>query len=450
MSANLEALFQSVENYKDTILAAERHIWKHPETGYREWKTHAYMKEQFEKLGYAVTEAGNIPGFYTDLDTGRPGPTLAIFAEMDSLIVPSHPEADPETGYVHACGHHCQCAAMLGIAAALKAEGALDSLSGRIRLIVVPAEELIEIGYRQQLKDQGIIRYFGGKVEFMHRGILDGVDLSMMVHTSSKGIGANKGSNGCFTKEAIFIGKGSHAGGAPQNGINALYAATLAMQAANSLRETFHERDCVRFHPIITKGGDAVNAIPDYVTVESYLRAASEEAMAAQNEKVNRAFAGAAAAMGCKLQLKDLHGYAPRYNDPTMKQVCKEVAQLLAPEEDLNFTEGWGTGCSDMGDVSCVMPGIHPYAGGCKGSAHSSTYFIEDPYYACVISAKMQVGMTAVLLQDDAARAKDVLAKGRQDYPTIREYLDSIDKLSFSGDTVTYQEDGTVTLKYKN
>ena len=149
----LNTMLQAIDGYKDPILAAERHIWKNPETGYKEWKTHAYMKEHFEALGYTVTEAGNIPGFWTDVDTGRPGPTIAVFGEMDSLIIPTHPECDPATGNVHACGHHCQCAALLGIAAGLKAPGALDGLVGRIRLIAVPAEELIEVGWRRQLKE---------------------------------------------------------------------------------------------------------------------------------------------------------------------------------------------------------------------------------------------------------------------------------------------------------
>ena len=205
---NLETLYKVVEDHKDAILAAERYIWQNPEPGYREWKTHAYMKEKFEEMGYCVTGFGNIPGFYVDLETGRPGPKLAIFAEMDSLIVPSHPEADPETGAVHACGHNCQCAAMLGIAAAFKSEGALDDLSGSIRLIVVPAEELIEVGYRKQLQADGVIRYMGGKQELMYRGILDGIDLSFMVHTENgTGFLCGDGSNGCITKTAVFTGK---------------------------------------------------------------------------------------------------------------------------------------------------------------------------------------------------------------------------------------------------
>ncbi|MBR7165338.1 MAG: amidohydrolase, partial [Clostridia bacterium] len=176
MEKQYQLVFDAVEAKKQTILDAERYIWKNPETGFREWKTHAYMKKAFEDLGYDLVEAGNIPGFYTDLDTGKPGPKLAVFGELDSLIVPTHPECDPETGAAHTCGHNCQCAALLGVAAALKAPGALEGLSGSIRLIAVPAEEGIEIGFRQKLREQGAIRYLSGKLEFLYRGYLDGVD----------------------------------------------------------------------------------------------------------------------------------------------------------------------------------------------------------------------------------------------------------------------------------
>ena len=87
MDPRYEKYVNEIENKKEQILAAERHIWANPETGYREWKTHAYLKEAFEALGYEVVEAGNIPGFYTDLDTGRPGPKIAVFGEMDGLLI---------------------------------------------------------------------------------------------------------------------------------------------------------------------------------------------------------------------------------------------------------------------------------------------------------------------------------------------------------------------------
>lgn len=451
MNPASKIMFQAVDAYQETILQAERYIWKNAEPGYKEWKTHAYMKAQFEALGYTVTEAGNIPGFYTDVDTGIPGPTLGIFAELDSLIVPTHPECDPETGAVHACGHNCQCAAMVGIAAGLKAPGALDGLCGKIRLLVVPAEELIEISYRRALKEQGIIRYYGGKQEFMHRGYLDGVDLSMMVHTTSAAkLTCGKGSDGCITKEVIFKGKSAHAGGSPHAGINALYAANNAMQAVNALRETFREEDYIRFHPIITQGGSAVNAIPDCVTVESYVRGASTNATARENAKVNRALVASAAAMGCGLFLRDEHGYAPRLNDVTMKGIYHEVGKEFFDESEMRFTDTWSTGCSDMGDVSCVMPAIHPNIGGATGQGHGISYYITDPITACVTSAKIQCGVTAELLGNGAEKAKEVIAKACVPYKSIREYLDWVDKNCFEGECVSYNEDGTITLTYKN
>jgi len=139
----MQNLLNAVDKYRDLILEAERYIWKHPETGYREEKTSQYMKDVFTKLGYELECPENLTGFITRIDTGRPGPELLILGELDSIICPNHPEADPGTGAVHSCGHNAQCAALIGVAAALKEPGALDGLSGRIRLCAVPAEELL-------------------------------------------------------------------------------------------------------------------------------------------------------------------------------------------------------------------------------------------------------------------------------------------------------------------
>ena len=166
----MEKWFAMIEKHRQEMQDVLDFMWENPETGYREWKANAYLKEAYEKLGYQLVMAGDIPGFYTDLDTGRPGPKILILGELDSLICLEHPDADPETGAVHACGHCAQSAALLGLAAALKEPGALDGLSGSIRLCVVPAEELIETGFREELRKKGIIHYFGGKVEFLYRG----------------------------------------------------------------------------------------------------------------------------------------------------------------------------------------------------------------------------------------------------------------------------------------
>ena len=115
-------------------------------------------------------------------------------------------------------------------------------------------------------------------------------------------------------------------------------------------------------------------------------------------------------------------------------------------EDHVNFTEGWSGGCSDMGNVSCVMPILHPQMGGAEGNAHSIDFRIVDPVRACVDSAKVQCAALVRLLENDAAAAKRILAEGRHDYPSIKDYLASLDQLAVDKEAVIYHEDGTVTL----
>lgn len=430
-------MVNAVEKNRQLILDAQEYIWAHPETGYREWETSKYMEDAFRKLGYDLVMAEDVPGFYTVLDTGRPGPEILVFGELDSLICPEHPDA--VEGRVHCCGHSAQCAALLGIAAALKEEGALDGLCGRIRLCVVPAEELIEREYRDTLIEKGIVRYYGGKTEFLYRGYFDGVDLAFMVHTTNgKTFTCNKDGVGIIAKKVIFEGVSAHAGGAPWQGRNALYAATQGLSAANALRETFKEKDYIRFHPIITQGGGAVNAIPDQVTVESYVRGLTYEGMKEANERINRALCGAALSMGCNVDIQDAPGYAPLHNNRDLIALAKEAAEALGyPFEYHDVTN---TGSTDMGDISLVMPAIHPYAPGAVGISHGKDYFIEDPDLACVGSAKWQVRMLSLLLKDDAKRAKEIIAKAQPAFASKKEFFDYIDRLAAKGKRIVYKE----------
>ena len=442
----MQTLINAVDKHRQMIFDAERHIWKHPETGYREVKTSKYMEDKFEELGYQLTRAENIPGFFTVLDTGRPGPEILIMGELDSLICPNHPESDPETGYVHACGHHAQCAALLGIAAALKEPGACDNLCGRIRLCAVPAEELIEIGYRSELKKQGIIKYFGGKGEFLYRGYFDDVDIAFMVHSSSS-YGVQSGSVGCLAKTVHYKGVSAHAGGNPGGGINALYAATQGLSAANAIRETFSEKDIIRFHPIITHGGEAVNAIPELVTIESYVRGVSFDAIKNANNKINRALCGGALSLGANIEIIDMPGYAPLKNDENMIQLTKEAAELVIPEEGFWVSPNPSSGSTDMGELCGLMPVIHPYSSGTQGSAHSAAYYIADPEKACVKSAKLQLCMLYLLLKDDAKRAKEIIAEFKPLFNSKEEYFTYIDALFSEGDRITYNEDNIASIR---
>ena len=441
----MQKQIEAVEKNRELILDTQNYIWANPETGFKEFKTSKYMEEQFEKLGYDLVKADDITGFYTVLDTGRPGLEVLILGEMDSLICSEHPDADPETGAVHCCGHSAQCAALLGIAAALKEQGVLDELSGRIRLCAVPAEELIEIEYRADLVKKGVIKYMGGKTEFLHRGYFDGVDIAFMIHSSSgDGFFSRAGSVGCLAKRVVYKGTSAHAGGSPWSGINALYAATQGLSAINAIRETFMEKDIVRVHPIITKGGGAVNAIPDEVVIESFVRGENFDAIKNANQKVNRALCGAALSLGANIDIDDKPGYGPLKNSSGMIELFADAAKYF-PKTPYGHIDAIGSGSTDMGDLSCIMPVIHPYVGGAVGTSHGSDYYIANPELACIGSAKVQLIMLTLLLENGGERAKKIKEEFKAPFASKEEYFDFVDSLASSGDRITY-EDGKATV----
>ena len=429
----------AVRQHEALILDAERYIWKNPETGYREKKTGKYLEEKFEELGYNLKKAGNIPGFTATVDTGREGPTVLVLGELDSIICPAHPEADPETGAVHSCGHNAQCATLLGIAAALTEDEVLDTLSGKIMLAAVPAEELLEIGYRSELRDKGVIKYFGGKSEFLHRGMFDGVDMALMVHTAGSYF-TRDGSVGCLTKRVIYKGKAAHAGGSPWNGRNALYAANCGLNAVNAIRETFAEKDLIRVHPIITRGGDMVNAIPETVELESYVRGASFDAIRRANKKVDQALIGAAVSLGVNIEIIDNPGYSPLVNSEELIELVRDAAAIALPDEEFTHSACYSTGSTDMGDLSAIMPAIHPYAAGAVGTSHGNDYYIRDPERACVKNAIWQITMLTLLLQNGAERARKII-DGFTPAFTKEGFLAYQDSLARSGDRIRYTED---------
>ena len=443
----MQTIIKAVQKHRERILAAERYIWENPETGYKELKTSAYMEKAFLELGYTLQKPEGLTGFCAELDTGREGPTLLIIGEMDSIICPAHKEANPETGAVHSCGHNIQCAALLGVAAALREDGVMDGMSGKIRLCAVPAEELLELEYRTELRRAGKIKYFGGKSEFLSRGLFEGVDLAFMVHATTDYFSVRGGSVGCIAKKIIYRGKAAHAGGAPWDGHNALYAANCGLTAINAIRETFKDEDLIRVHPIITCGGSMVNAIPGVVTMESYVRGRTFDAIVAANKRVNRALVGAALSLGTNVEIVDIPGYAPLENDLTMMHLAEEAFRMLDPDAPFGYTERPDTGSTDIGDLSRLMPVLHAFAPGAEGTPHGSDYYITDPERACVKNAEWQILMAKLLLSDGARRAREIVAAYRPEFATKEDYLSYVDALNDSGERITYRPDGSADVR---
>lgn len=448
MNKQWEKYISYIERHKDMILECERHIWKNPEVGYKEWKTSAYMEGLFESLGYNITKAGNIPGFIADLDSGKAGPKVALIGELDSLIIPSHPDADPETGAVHACGHNCQSAILLGAAIAFSQENSMQDLAGSIRFISVPAEETIDLEFRNGLIKDGIIGYVAGKVEYLYRGLFDDVDMAIMIHADTsqdKMFGVFKGSDGCITKHFEFEGKSSHAGIAPHLGINALYAASLGIQATNALRETFEEKDYIRWHPIITQAGLAANAIPGLAKMDAYVRAATFEKMIEVNDKINRALAGSAAAIGANVRIVDSPGNMPLHCDENINQLYEDVIVGIFGEGQI-YHSGWETLSCDMGDVSSLMPAVQLQAAGCSGVTHGIDFSVTDPIKACVNPAKIMACMTYELLKDNARLARSIKENYEPVFKSKEEYFKAIDKIQCDKRFVEYMDDGSIVI----
>ena len=450
MTDKINRIIEAVEKQKDKMLGVFNYMQDNPESGFKEWKASEYIAKEYEALGYKLVKAENIPGFYTVVDTGRPGPTVLILGELDGLLCPNHIHADKQTGVSHVCGHNLQSAALLGVAAALKEPGMLDGLCGKIKLCAVPAEESGEIEFRQDLKKKGIISHFSGKREFLYRGYFDDADMAFMIHThTSDNLYYVGGNNvGLVLKRAVYKGVAAHAGSAPHKGKNALYAATQGLSAVNAVRETFAQQDYIRVHPVIREGGGAINAVPDRVVIESYVRGRSFEAIKDANEKVNRALCGGAVSLGCELEISDIAGSAPLVTSKQLGEIAGQAIKALLPDCNFEFNvSGVGTGSTDMGDLSCVMPIVHPYLPGAKGKAHGESYEIPNPDAMCQMSAKWQLVMLEILLSNGAERAKEVISEFAARFETKEEYFKKQNELSKEGDRVFYDEKGNIRIE---
>jgi len=409
----------------DDLVTIAKTILKNPEPGFRELKTAKLVAEQFGALGMQPRSGLAITGVRADASGTAPGPTMAVLGELDSLIVGEHPHADPVTNAAHACGHHCQIAMMLGAASALTNSDILDSLAGRIAFMAVPAEEYIEIEFRDGLRQAGKIEFLGGKPEMVRLGEFDDVHLAMMLHTTSnpaeQQMCISNTNNGSVAKRIQFLGRAAHAGGAPHLGINALNAAMMAMTAINFNRETFRDEDSIRVHPIITKGGEAVSAVPADVRMETFVRGRTLEALMDANAKVDRALRAGAMAVGADVKIQTIPGYMPLQQNKGMAEIFRANAADLVGEENVSYVNHRG-GSTDMGDISHLMPVIHPYVGGAVGLGHGATYVIEDYSLAVIKGAKALAYTVIDMLGDNASQGNSIVGGQRPDM-TIPEYL---------------------------
>jgi len=421
---------QAVDAHASELEQLARQIFAQPELGFKEHHTASLVHDWFDKLGLAHRDGIGITGTRADLKGGSSGPTVAVLGELDSLLCWEHPDRDPRTGAVHACGHNAQIAMMLGAALALKEVA--DELSGSVALMAVPAEEYVELEERLKFRQQGQLEFLGGKAEMVRLGAFDDVDIAMMVHATARpedaDIAVGGTNNGMVAKFVRFLGRTSHAGGAPDQGINSLSAARVALAGIDAIRETFRDEDHIRVHPIVTRGGDVVNAIPADVRVEMFCRGASLEAIELAHRKVDRALKAGALALGGEVEITTLPGYLPLHHDPNLVSMFRANAVEIVGSERVR-DKGHGGGSTDMGDISHILPTVHPYAGGASGAGHGADYRIDD-YTRAVANPAKAMAMTVVdLLSSDARQARQVTAEFKPRM-TRAEYLAYLRRMS--------------------
>src|SRR5882724_171967 len=406
-------VYEAIDRRAEEIVGLGERIASHAEMGFKEVKTARLVRETLQGLGLEARAGLAMTGVRADArGRGGEGQTFALIGELDGLRVTGHPKADPETGAAHACGHNAQVAGMLGAAMGLLDAKAFDQLAGRIVFFAVPAEEGGDIEWRQGQIQAGALEFPCGKQELIRLGHFDDVDLAMMIHTNWRRedgkAGVPASNNGRVGKTARFIGRASHAGGAPHLGINALYAAQVALTGINAVRETFRDEDSIRVHPILTHGGSQVNVIPGEARLEMYVRGKSAEGVADASARVDRALRAGALALGAQVEIETLPGPMPLLCDASMAKLFETAARgLVGDEHYRNIPHR--SGSTDMGDLSQIMPILHPYMGGATGAGHSAEFRIVDKQLGYIQPAKALASMAIDLLADGGTGAREVI-----------------------------------------
>jgi len=416
---------EAIDRRTEALIEIGETIRHRPELGFKEFETAELVAKTLESIKVPHRTGLAITGIKGELKGARSGPTLALIGELDALVVSGHPLADPVTGAAHACGHNAQVTAVLGATMALVDCDAMQSLAGRIVPFAVPAEEYGDIAWRLEQVRAGKLEFLGGKPELIRHGHFDDVDLGLLVHTTSRAedrsAGVSTSNNGCVVKTVRYVGRAAHAGSSPHLGVNALYAANIALTAINALRETFRDADTIRVHPVITQGGRQVNVIPGEVHLETYVRGKTVSAIVDANAKVDRALRAGALAMGAQVEITTLPGYMPLANHAALAQVFRRNAEALVGPEHY-VVQGHRTGSTDMGDLCQIMPVVQGYMSGASGSGHGADFMITDPRFAYAGQAKA-LAMTAIdLLHGEAQVAREILRDYRAPM-TRAEYL---------------------------
>lgn len=372
-----DAVYNTIEQRRAEFISIAHDLYEYPETALQEHRSSALLSDFLIREGFDLQKgiAGMQTAFIASF--GSSSPKIAILAEMDAL---------PELG--HACGHNIIAASAIGAATALRR--VLPSDAAMISVIGTPAEE------------QGI-----GKIELIKAGFFDHIDFAMMVHPSSRRY-VTKGYLGLARLRFTFHGQAAHASAYPEEGINALDGVLQTFNSVNALRQQVAQD--VRIHGIITNGGVAPNIIPALAACSFYVRAAELDLVHKTVQRVIACARGAAIATGCSLEIdEDPRVMAPFRIIRNFAALYARQLGILGLQED-DVPVDLNRGSSDIGNVSQVVPTIHPHVPiGSGMNIHSSSFAkatVSDLGDMAVLEGARAIAMTAIdLVFDREVRA---------------------------------------------
>ncbi len=317
----------SIESQREQLIQLSLNIHDNPELGFKEEKASAWLAGYLKDNGFHV-ERG-IAGLPTAFRAtyGQGSPRIALLAEYDAL---------PKIG--HGCGHNIIGVSAVG--AGVASEHVIDQLGGTVAVLGTPGEEA-----------------FGGKIDMVKAGAFKEIDVAMIVHPDTRNMPTEEALAVC-TLDVEFFGRPAHAAAQPHKGINALDAMILAFTSINSLRQ--HIRGDARIHGIITDGGEAPNIVPAHSAAMFLVRALDDDYLAELKNRVLNCFAGASVASGARLEYRWRDKtYAPMRSNMTLAGLFKQNLESLGRKVEA-FDPRSGLGSTDMGNVSQVVPTIHP------------------------------------------------------------------------------------------
>lgn len=429
LNQNEIKIVKAIDENADDIIALGKEILSHPELGYKEFNTSKLIKDKFNDLSLQFKENIAVTGVKASVGN-KDNFNVCIIGELDSVMCYGHPHCDNTTGAAHACGHHAQMASLYGAACGIIKSGVMDTVDGAVTFMATPAEEYIDLDYRRSLKQAGKIRFFGGKQQLIYEGEFDDIDAAIMVHanaeTPQKGAYIHGSSLGFIGKKITFTGRAVHAS-TPFDGVNALNAAALAILGMHTNRERFRDEDRIRVHPIITKGGDVVNSVPDDVQIDTYVRGATMKAISSASHDTDRAVKGAAQMVGAQVDIETTAGYLPLKQDYILGEIFKDVSLEFMTENEIVSGVDM-TGSSDIGDVSQILPTIQPSVGGFTGQLHSKDFGEVDDYTAFLLPAKIMAITAYRLLENNCKLGKELKGSFK---PTMtkQEYIKSLEAI---------------------